>query len=72
MDERAVNDLRQLAALDAELAESASALRDLDATVAALRGRAEEIDAFFAGYSEELATPSSLAIPRSWGAGARN
>ena len=59
MDERAVNELRQLAALDAELAESASGLRGLDATVAALRGRAEEIDAFFADYSEELGRRSA-------------
>ena len=59
MDERAVNELRQLAALDAELAESASGLRGLDATVAALRGRAEEIDAFFAVYSEELGRRSA-------------
>jgi chromosome segregation ATPase len=53
VDERAVNELRRLAALDAELAERASALRGLDASVAALRGRAEAIDAFFAGYPEE-------------------
>jgi len=59
VDERAVNELRQLAALDAELAESASGLRGLDATVAAVRGRAEEIDAFFAGYSEEVVRRSA-------------
>ena len=64
MDERAVNELRQLAALDAELAESASGLRGLDATVAALRRRAEAIDAFFADYPEELAAPERGAEGR--------
>jgi hypothetical protein len=55
VDERAVDELRRLAALDAELAESASALRELDGKVAAIRGRAEAIDAFFAAYPEEEA-----------------
>jgi chromosome segregation ATPase len=59
VDERAVNELRQLATLDAELAASASALRGLDATVAALRGRAEEIDAILAAYSEEVGRRSA-------------
>jgi hypothetical protein len=53
VDERAVNELRRLAALDAELAESASALRSLDGRVATIRRRAEAIDAFFAAYREE-------------------
>jgi hypothetical protein len=53
VDERAVNELRRLAALDGELTERASALRGLDASVAALRGRAEAIGAFFAAYPEE-------------------
>jgi len=53
VDERAVNELRRLAALDAELAESASALRELDGKVATIRGRAEAIDAFFAAYPEQ-------------------
>lgn len=53
MDERAVNELRRLAALDAELEESASALRSVDGRVATIRGRAEAIDAFFAAYREE-------------------
>jgi hypothetical protein len=52
VDERAVNELRRLAALDAELAESASTLRELDGTVATIRDRAEAIDAFFAAYPE--------------------
>jgi DNA repair exonuclease SbcCD ATPase subunit len=53
VDDRAVNELRALAALDTELAERAAALRGLDSSVAALRGRAEQIDAFFAAYAEE-------------------
>jgi chromosome segregation ATPase len=52
VDERAVNELRRLAALDTELAESASTLRELDGTVATIRGRTEAIDAFFAAYPE--------------------
>jgi chromosome segregation ATPase len=59
VDERAVNELRRLAALDAELAERASALRSLDTSVAALRGRTEAIDAFFAAYPEEEARRSA-------------
>jgi chromosome segregation ATPase len=53
VDERAVIDLRRLAALDAELAQRAGALRGSDESVAALRARAEAIDAFFAAYAEE-------------------
>jgi len=52
VDERAVNELRRLATLDAELAESASTLRELDGTVATIRRRTEAIDAFFAAYPE--------------------
>jgi len=52
VDERAVNELRRLATLDAELAESASTLRELDGTVATIRRRTEAIDAFFADYPE--------------------
>jgi chromosome segregation ATPase len=59
VDERAVNELRQLAGLDAELSERASVLRELDSLVAALRGRAEAIDAFFAAYPEEAARRSA-------------
>jgi chromosome segregation ATPase len=55
VNERAVNELRRLAALDGELSESAEALRGLDGKVAAIRGRAEAIDAFFASYPEEEA-----------------
>ena len=53
MDERAVNELRGLADLDAELSERAAALRERDGGIAAIRGRAEAIDAFFAAYPEE-------------------
>jgi chromosome segregation ATPase len=53
VDERAVDELRRLAALDAELWARASALRELDGRIAALRARAEAIDAFFAAYPEE-------------------
>jgi chromosome segregation ATPase len=55
VDERAVNELRRLADLDAELSARAAALRGLDETVASLRARAEAIDAFFAAYPEEEA-----------------
>jgi chromosome segregation ATPase len=53
VDARAVNDLRELARRDEALASQADRLREADAQVAALRGRAEAIDAFFAGYPEE-------------------
>jgi DNA repair exonuclease SbcCD ATPase subunit len=53
VDERAVDELRRLASLDAELSARASALRELDGRVAELRARAEAIDAFFAAYPEE-------------------
>jgi chromosome segregation ATPase len=53
VDERAVNELRRLAGLDAELSERASALRELDDRVAALRERAEAIDTFLSAYPDE-------------------
>jgi chromosome segregation ATPase len=53
VDERAVNELRRLAGLDAELSERASALRELDDRVAALRERAEAIDTFLSAYPGE-------------------
>jgi chromosome segregation ATPase len=53
VDERALNELRRLADLDSELSDRAAALRGLDGTVAAIRARAEAIDAFFAAYPEE-------------------
>ena len=53
MDERAVNELRRLADLDAVLTAGAARLRGLDDEVAAIRARADAIDAFFASYAEE-------------------
>ena len=53
MDERAVNELRRLADLDAVLTAGSSRLRGLDGEIAAIRARAEAIDAFFAAYPEE-------------------
>ncbi|MDX6475163.1 MAG: hypothetical protein QOH95_674 [Gaiellaceae bacterium] len=55
MDERALQELRHLASRDAELSERASELRRLDAEVAAIRVRAEAVDAFLAAYPEEEA-----------------
>jgi chromosome segregation ATPase len=55
VEERAVNELRRLAGLDAELSERASALRELDDRVAALRERAEAIETFLSAYPDEEA-----------------
>ena len=52
MDRRAIDDLRRLAALDDELAVRERRLQELDETVRELRGRAEALEAFFAGYDE--------------------
>jgi hypothetical protein len=52
VDERAVSELRRLAELDADLAMRAEALHSLDGRIAALRERAEAIDAFFAAYPD--------------------
>lgn len=53
VDDRALNDLRGLAACDAELAAQAARLRELDAEVAKIRAAAETVDRFFAGYPAE-------------------
>lgn len=53
MDARALDDLRELSRRDEELARRAGRLRELDGQVAALRARAEAIDAFFAGFPDE-------------------
>jgi hypothetical protein len=53
VDERAVRDLRDLAGQDASLTREAARLRELDEEVAALRERAEAIDAFFSAYPDE-------------------
>lgn len=52
MNAGAVTELRRLAELDASLAERSAALRSLDAEVAAIRARAEAIEAFFSSYPE--------------------
>jgi chromosome segregation ATPase len=51
--ERAVADLRNLAAADEDLAGRAGRLEDLDAQVASIRTAAEAVDAFFAAYPSE-------------------
>jgi predicted nucleic acid-binding Zn-ribbon protein len=53
VDERALRELRRLADLDAVLSASAERLRGLETEVAALRRRAEAIEAFFALYPVE-------------------
>jgi chromosome segregation ATPase len=53
VDERAVADLEQLARRDSALSDEAERVRELDAQVAAVRARAEAIDAFFVAYPEE-------------------
>jgi hypothetical protein len=53
MDERALNDLRNLATRDAELARRARRLRELDHGAAEIRHAAEAIDAFFSTYPAE-------------------
>lgn len=52
MNDRALQELRTLAERDAELSERTASLRELDAGVAAIRARAEEIEAFFVAYPE--------------------
>jgi chromosome segregation ATPase len=55
VDERALDDLRELARRDEELAGGARRLRELDGQIGAIRARAEAIGAFFAGYPTEEA-----------------
>jgi hypothetical protein len=50
VDERGLEDLRSLAARDAELEAQAAGLRLADAEIAAIRREAEAIDAFFEAY----------------------
>jgi len=52
LDEGTVGELRQLELRHEELAAAAGRLRSLDSEVASVRGRSEEIDAFFASYPE--------------------
>jgi chromosome segregation protein len=63
VDERALDELRQLDARDAELAAESERVRGLDGEVADVRGRAEEIEAFFLGYpvAEERARVAASA-----------
>jgi DNA repair ATPase RecN len=53
VDDRALNDLRDLAARDAELASQAARLRELDASVVELRAAVEGVELFFARYPAE-------------------
>lgn len=53
MNDRATEELRQLAAQDSELAARTARLAELDRATAAVRERAESIDAFFARYPDE-------------------
>jgi chromosome segregation ATPase len=50
VDDRALNDLRELAARDAQLAAQAARVRELDVAVAEIRAAAEAADRFFAVY----------------------
>jgi chromosome segregation ATPase len=60
MNERAIDELRRLAGIDRDLAAGAARLTELDAASAAIRGRAEAIDAFFARYPAEETRLRSL------------
>jgi chromosome segregation ATPase len=60
MNERAIDELRRLADIDRELASAGARLRELDAASAAVRLRAEAIDAFFARYPDEETRLGSL------------
>ncbi len=50
MDDRTVGELRALEERETTLAHAAGTLRELDGEIARVRGRAEAVDAFFAGY----------------------
>ena len=64
MDDRALDDLRSLAARDAELAARAARVRELDLEVAEIRAAAEAVDRFFAVYPEEE-TSRRDAVPKA-------
>jgi predicted nucleic acid-binding Zn-ribbon protein len=64
MDDRALAELRELSAQDGELAARATALRRLDAEVSGIRRRAEEIDAFLAGFPESEARAHHALVER--------
>jgi chromosome segregation ATPase len=52
VDDGGLAELRRLEELDARLAAETARLRELEAVVDEVRGRAETIDAFFAAYSD--------------------
>jgi chromosome segregation ATPase len=60
VDDRALDELRDLARRDADLAARAAELRARDAEVSGLRRRAEAIDDFFASFAEEDARRAAL------------
>jgi chromosome segregation ATPase len=59
VDRRALSELRELAGHDAELTAEADELRRRDDDVAAIRVRAEAIDAFFSSYANQQARHGS-------------
>jgi chromosome segregation ATPase len=66
VDRRALSELRDLAGRDAELTAEADELRRRDDDVAAIRVRAEAIDAFFSSYANQKARHgSAIAAARA-------
>jgi chromosome segregation ATPase len=66
VDRRALSELRELAGHDAELTAEADELRRRDDDVAAIRVRAEAIDAFFSSYANQQARHgSAIAAARA-------
>jgi predicted nucleic acid-binding Zn-ribbon protein len=66
VDRRALSELRDLAGHDAELTAEADELRRRDDDVAAIRVRAEAIDAFFSSYAnQEARHGSAIAAARA-------
>jgi chromosome segregation ATPase len=66
VDRRALSELRELAGHDAELTAEADELRRRDDDVAAIRVRAEAIDAFFSSYAnQEARHGSAIAAARA-------
>jgi chromosome segregation ATPase len=61
VDRRGLDELRNLEARGAELAEAGDRLRELDAAVAQIRERAEAIDSFFASYPDRRTTLRSAS-----------
>jgi chromosome segregation ATPase len=66
VDRRALSELRDLAGHDAELTAEADELRRRDDDVAAIRVRADAIDAFFSSYAnQEARHGSAIAAARA-------